>query len=172
MSSVININCSSTDEKFASVASEQAIKSELLSRHGCVAVCSGKIIARGCNTYRTYSGDGFIKDSCSCHAEINVLRQCYKKNLTHKINLYVVRLASDDETYVNSAPCNECIVTMKLMPFIKYCIYTNKHGDLIKIRPKDYKINHETNGKKALHERRVKFNVIHRRQKQIYISSS
>tara|TARA_Y100000991_G_C21940774_1_gene335193 strand:+ start:253 stop:768 length:516 start_codon:yes stop_codon:yes gene_type:complete len=170
MSSFININCSHNDEKFASIASQEAKKSELLSRHGCVAVSSGKVIARGCNTYRTYSGDGFIKDSCSCHAEINVLRQCYKRNLTNRINLYVVRLASDG-TYANSAPCNECIITMKLLPFIKYCIYTDEDGDLIKIRPRDYTINHETNGKKAIFEKRVKFNVIHRRQKQIYVGS-
>lgn len=170
MSSLFNITCSHNDEKFASIASQEATRSELLSRHGCVAVSSGKVIARGCNTYRTYSGDGFIKDSCSCHAEINVLRQCYKKNLTNKINLYVVRLASDGN-YANSAPCNECIITMRLLPFIKYCIYTDEDGDLVKIRPRDYSINHESNGKRAIHERRVKFNVIHKRQKQIHVSS-
>ena len=162
--------CSHNDEKFASMASEQAIRSELLSRHGCVAVSSGKVIARGCNTYRTYSNDGFIKDSCSCHAEINVLRQCYRKNLKNKINLYVVRLSSEG-SYANSAPCNECIITMKMMPFIKYCIYTNEYGELIKMRPDNYLIDHETNGKRAIYENRVKFNVIHRRQKQLYVTS-
>lgn len=170
MSTICN-ECSLNDEKFASMASDEALKSDLLSRHGCVAVSSGKIIARGCNTYRTYSHDGFMKDSCSCHAEINVLRQCYKKNITNKINLYVVRLSADGN-YANSAPCNECIVTMRMLPFVKYCIYTDEEGDLVKIRPRDYKINHSTNGKKAIYEKRVKFNVIHHRQKQIYVSSS
>uniref|UniRef100_A0A6C0AXE4 CMP/dCMP-type deaminase domain-containing protein n=1 Tax=viral metagenome TaxID=1070528 RepID=A0A6C0AXE4_9ZZZZ len=164
------MNCSLNDEKFASAASHEAKKSELLSRHGCVAVTSGKIVARGCNTYRTYSGDGFIKDSCSCHAEVNVLRQCYRKNITNKINLYVVRLASDG-SYANSAPCNECISIMRMMPFLKYCIYTDENGLLIKMRPSMYSIDHNTNGKKAIYEKRVKFNVIHKRQKQIHVSS-
>lgn len=164
------ISCSLNDEKFASLASQEAEKSELLSRHGCIAVSSGKIIARGCNTYRTYSGDGFIKNSCSCHAEINVLRKCYKKNLNNKVNLYVVRLSADNN-YANSAPCNECIAVMKFLPFIKYCIYSDNDGDLIKIRPRDYKVDHRTNGKKAIHEKRVKFNVKHNRQKEIYVGS-
>tara|TARA_B100000886_G_scaffold340548_1_gene311119 strand:- start:8778 stop:9311 length:534 start_codon:yes stop_codon:yes gene_type:complete len=161
---------SSSDEKFASFASNEAIKSELLSRHGCIAVSSGKIIARGCNSYRTYSYDGFIKDSCSCHAEIDVLRQCYRKNIMKKINLYVVRIASDG-SYANSAPCDECIRMIRILPFIKYFIYTDSDGNLIKLKPKDYNIEHQSNGKNAIREKRIKFNVIHKRQKSIHVHS-
>lgn len=167
---MICYDCSDNDEKFAWLASIEASKSELLSRHGCVAVSSGKVIARGCNTYRTYSYDGFIKNSCSCHAEINVLRQCYKKNITSKINLYIVRLSAEGR-YVNSAPCNECIEVIKMLPLIKYFIYTNTEGKLVKTKPEYYEYNHTTNGKKAIKEHRVKFNVIHKRQKQLYISA-
>lgn len=162
-------DCSYTDEKFAGLASEEADKSELLSKHGCVAVSGGKVIAKGCNTYRTYSSDGFIKDSCSCHAEINVLRQCYKKNIIKKINLYIVRLAADGN-YANSAPCDECIEVIKMLSFIKYFIYTNSQGKLVKLKPSDYNIHHKTNGKNAIREKRVKFNVIHKRQKKIYVN--
>ena len=167
---MICYDCSDTDEKYADLASNEARKSELLSRHGCVAVSGGKVVAKGCNNYRTYSSDGFIKDSCSCHAEVDVLRQCYKKNITSKINLYIVRLSADGR-YVNSAPCEECIQIMRLLPFVKYFIYTNDYGKLIKTKPNNYKINHTTNGKKAISEKRVKFNVIHRRQKTLYVNS-
>ena len=49
-----------------------------------IAVASGKIVARGCNHYRTYSKDGMIGQSWSCHAEIDVLRKCLKQNITKK----------------------------------------------------------------------------------------
>ena len=161
----VNMTCSQTDAKFASIASEEAYKSKLLSRHGCVAVSSGKIIARGCNTYRTYSNDGFMKNSCSCHAEINVMRQCYKQK-AKKINLYIVRITAEG-LYVNSAPCSECIKLIKFLPFVKNFIYTGSDGKLIKKKPIDYTNAHDTNGNKAIHVNRVKYNVIHRRQKHI-----
>ena len=64
------------DEKFASIAMEMSKKSNMnYSQHGCVAVANGKIIARGYNVDRTYSRDGFLKDTCSCHAEMSVMRQ-------------------------------------------------------------------------------------------------
>ena len=66
--------------KHMQVAVEEAYKSNVLYKHGCVAVVSGKVVARGYNKYRTFSKDGLINDNCSCHAEIDVLRKCRKKN--------------------------------------------------------------------------------------------
>ncbi len=66
------------DEKFANIAMEEAKKSTLLSQHGCVAVHDGHVIARGHNHYQCNSRDGFLKNTCSCHAEIDVLRKLYK----------------------------------------------------------------------------------------------
>ena len=43
-----------------SEAIEEAYKSPVLMRHGCVAVKNGKILARGFNHYRTFSRDNFI----------------------------------------------------------------------------------------------------------------
>ena len=46
---------SNTDYRYMSLAMEEAKKSQINYQVGCIAVVSGKIVARGCNTYRTYS---------------------------------------------------------------------------------------------------------------------
>jgi len=46
-------------------------------RHGAVAVAGGKIMGRGHNHYRSTSRDGFIKNTCTCHAEIASLRNMF-----------------------------------------------------------------------------------------------
>ena len=68
---------SATAQIYLSHAANEARKSTLLSQHGCVAVANGKIMARGHNTTRTQSQDGFICNTCSCHAEIATLRNLY-----------------------------------------------------------------------------------------------
>ena len=67
------------EQKFLSLALEEAKKSNLLMRHGCIAVISGKIASRGFNNYRTHSKDNFLVNTCSCHAEIDTLRKLYNK---------------------------------------------------------------------------------------------
>ena len=69
---------SATDQSFLSQAANEAEKSKLLSQHGCVAVANGKIVGRGHNSSRTQSQDGFICNTCSCHAEIAALREVHK----------------------------------------------------------------------------------------------
>jgi len=67
------------DEKYATYALYEANKSNMKHhQHGCVAVIGGKIIARGYNSDRTSSSDGFLKTTCSCHAEIDVMRKLEK----------------------------------------------------------------------------------------------
>ena len=69
---------STSDEQYVSRAAEAALNSQMLMKHGCVAVLNGKIIATGCNNDRNYSNDGFVNHNvCSCHAEIDVLRKVY-----------------------------------------------------------------------------------------------
>jgi deoxycytidylate deaminase len=68
---------SMTDEKYIHMASLESKNSNLISKHGCVAVVNGKILGRGYNTSRTSSSDGFICNTCSCHAEIATLRNMY-----------------------------------------------------------------------------------------------
>ena len=68
------------DERFARFALEEANKSNMKHhQHGCIAVLGGQIIARGYNSDRTQSSDGFLKNTCSCHAEIDVMRKLEKR---------------------------------------------------------------------------------------------
>jgi hypothetical protein len=74
-SSYINLSSvASRHHLFIKTAMEEARKSDILHKHGCVIGCHGRIYARGFNSNRTSSKDGLIKDSCSCHAEISALR--------------------------------------------------------------------------------------------------
>tara|TARA_B100000886_G_scaffold252573_1_gene178448 strand:- start:471 stop:737 length:267 start_codon:yes stop_codon:yes gene_type:complete len=68
---------SATDLKYLYSAGLEAIKSPVLMRHGAVAVASGKILGKGHNHYRSISRDGFITNTCTCHAEIASLRNMY-----------------------------------------------------------------------------------------------
>jgi tRNA(Arg) A34 adenosine deaminase TadA len=147
------MDCTVTDEKWASRAINEAKKSHLLMKHGCLATSGGKLIAAGCNTYQTYSKDGFIKNSCSCHAEINVLRKLLKLNyIDSKINLYIVRISNDNE-FRDSCPCNECLQIIKLFN-IKYLIYSTKCG-LKKCKASELNTSYLSSGQKAILENRI-----------------
>lgn len=140
--------CSNTDRKYIDMAAGEATKSSVLYRHGCIAVVSGKVIARGYNKYRTYSKDGLISDNCSCHAEIDVLRKCLKLNITKKISLYIVRI-SNAEGLLNSVPCGQCYNTMKQFP-IKQVIYSSYDGEIKKVAFDDFYTNYTTSGQHIL----------------------
>lgn len=142
------------DERFASIASLEAQKSNVPKKHGCIAVLGGKIIAKGYNSYRTYSKDGFITNCCSCHAEIDVLRKCSKINKINNINLYIVRI-SDIGEFRDSTPCNTCISTMKKMK-IKYIIYSI-FNNLVKCKLENLYNKHMTEGAKAIANNSVYF---------------
>ena len=68
------------DESFISLACEIANDSEMLQKHGCVAVVNGKVVGSGCNNYRNYSKDGMLSNCCSCHAEIAATRCALKRS--------------------------------------------------------------------------------------------
>lgn len=70
-------NLSNRDSNFISMAHEEAFKSPCYRRHGCVAVIQGRVVGRGHNHYRCNSSDGFVKNSCTCHAEMAAIRQLY-----------------------------------------------------------------------------------------------
>jgi deoxycytidylate deaminase len=70
----------SRDEKFATIALNEANKSTVkYHQHGCVAVIGGRIVERGYNSYRSRSNDGFLEGTCSCHAEVDVMRKLDKR---------------------------------------------------------------------------------------------
>lgn len=67
------------DCRFMDFASRHALASPMISRHGCIIVNSGKVIASGYNTdYRTRSKDKIIHSNTSCHAEIAAIRNMHK----------------------------------------------------------------------------------------------
>ena len=71
---------SATQYNFLSVAALESKKSDLMSCHGCVIVSNGKIIGRGHNSSRSQSSDGFICNTCSCHAEVAAIRNVFQNN--------------------------------------------------------------------------------------------
>ena len=76
-------NVSLKDQQFISAACKQAQKSTVAMRNGCVAVSGGKIIAGGSNNYRASSRDGFLENTCTCHAEIATLRKVHTRHTNH-----------------------------------------------------------------------------------------
>lgn len=159
--------CSLQDERYANLAMLEADKSTMKHhKHGCIAVVSGTIVARGCNTYRSHSNDGFLTGSCSCHAEIDVLRKLSRINqrgsnhhcslgvvvsraFYGRINIYVVRKDRGGNTFKDSSPCLHCSEVMKSLN-IKNIIYSNSSGTLTKCRVKDYTTSHISQGDRFL----------------------
>ena len=144
---------SNTDSRYISLAIEEAEKSVASYRVGCIAVASGKILARGCNNSRTYSNDGMIGESLSCHAEIDVLRKVKKLDISKKMKFYIVRISSVGEL-VCSAPCIDCFMTMKDFN-IKNMIYIGHDGEIIKRDICEFHTTHRCGGKKAIIEKRA-----------------
>ena len=143
------VECSNNDIKYIEIAAGEATKSIENYRHGCVAVSSGKIIAKGHNHNRTVSQDGLISNKvCSCHAEIDVLRKCLKKNITQKITLYIVRIGNSD-LYLSSNPGIECYKQMKKF-HIKSLVYSENDGSLTKIHMRNFKSEYQSSGYKAI----------------------
>lgn len=145
---------SNSDARYMSLAMEEATKSPISFQLGCIAVVSGKIVARGCNNYRTYSKDGMIGNTCSCHAEIDVLRKCLKKNITKKINIYIARISSTGEM-LSSSPCIDCFMKMKEFN-IRSIIYIDHNGNIMKRHFDDFHTSHRSSGHKAIKSKRVK----------------
>lgn len=142
------------DARFLSIAVEEAHKSILRAKLGCVAVVSGKIVARGYNTYQTHSRDGLIKRVCSCHAEIAVLRKCLRQNINGKINLYIIRVTHDGD-FACSAPCMQCTEVMRDFN-IKNITYIAEDGTTIKTKFKEYNTTYKSSGEIAILRNRVK----------------
>ncbi len=160
--------CNLRDERFANIAMLEANKSNMkYHKHGCVAVVGGDIIARGYNTDRCHSNDGFLEDVCSCHAEIDVMRKLtrmfrkkssasvktiYQCAFYERVSLYVVRQDTSGIIYKDSAPCARCSEVMKSL-HIKYIIYSNSEGTLTKCRVRDYNTTHISQGNRFLNKK-------------------
>lgn len=139
------MECSNSDYRYMSLAADEAYKSSVLYKHGCIAVVSGKIMARGYNHYRSYSRDGLIKQACTCHAEIDVLRKCKRRKITGKMTFYLARISESNGGYSNSFPCNQCLEEMKKFD-VKYLVYSFKNGEIIKESVDDIETDFKTSG--------------------------
>jgi tRNA(Arg) A34 adenosine deaminase TadA len=147
---------SNKDQRFANIALDEAAKSTLLMQHGCIAVLSGKVIAKGCNNIRCHSKDGLLhyRKCCSAHAEICVLHKlCITElppKIVQKIVLYIVR-RSRSGGMVESAPCFHCTIRMKKLN-IKAIVYSNSDGELEKRKMNEYDSDKLTYGAKRVIE--------------------
>jgi tRNA(Arg) A34 adenosine deaminase TadA len=142
----MTITCSRNDMRFVNMASQEAEKSPALYKHGCVAVVSGKVVARGHNNYRTSSKDGLIGNNCSCHAEIDVLRKCMKQQIRKKMNMYVVRVNQSGELAM-SLPCSECYHTMKKFG-VKNIVYSGDNNNCSKQSMHLFDTTYKTHGQR------------------------
>ena len=144
------------DQRFASIALDEASKSTLLMQHGCIAVLNGKIIAKGFNNIRSHSKDGLLnfRKCCSAHAEISVLHKiCINdlpKKIVQKLVLYIVRRSRSGDM-AESAPCLHCTMRMKKLN-IKAIVFSNSEGELEKRRMNEYTSNKITYGGKRVIE--------------------
>ena len=123
---------SHTLEHFVDAAILQAANSKLRYKHGCVIVCDGAIIGKGCNKYkiRGYMPT-YVKTSneaITTHAEISALFDVHKKGyncrkILPRSILIVVRIPAQRCQSIsvsdisiseckNSEPCHNCQKTL------------------------------------------------------------
>jgi len=145
---------SNKDQRFASIALEEASKSTLLMQHGCIAVLNGKVLAKGYNNIRCHSKDGLLhfRKCCSAHAEIDVLHKLCIMELSpkvvQKLVLYIVRRSRSGDL-AESAPCFHCTLRMKKLN-IKAIVFSNSEGELEKRRINEYDTDKLTYGAKRV----------------------
>lgn len=88
------------NEKYISVAINEARKSEMAHKYGAVLVNRGKIISTGYNTYIKCS-----KVFYSIHAEVNCIKKC--KIIPKNSILYLCRISSAGDILPSMA-CENC----------------------------------------------------------------
>lgn len=145
---------SNKDASYISAAAQQASESPLQMRHGAIAVCGGRIIARGFNHYRCHSNNNIIGECVTCHAECDVLHKLCKlgKQGHKRITIYVTRIGLRGGLR-ESAPCYDCYEKMKFFG-IKNIVYTESMQDdntsvnIIKCPIDKYKTTVVTTGQK------------------------
>lgn len=143
------------DQRMIALAMEEASKSTLAYKHGCIATSGGKIIARACNTNRSYQGSKTMNCMNTSHAEINVLRileQKYKNNprKLSRITLYIARIdrKKKGEMFL-SAPCSDCCKKIKELN-IKSIVYTCSENNIKKCSMCNFESNHISYGNRYL----------------------
>ena len=150
--------CSRRIKIFKKAASEEAEKSPCNFKHGAIITISNKILIRGFNNPRTK----FLRNIKSCqHAEMSVITKfetfIKKKNLTgkkkkiyiNKCTLWVIRTTRTNKHLCNSAPCLDCLNSIKKLG-LKKIGFSDKTGALKLIKVKDFKTTHKSHAQKNL----------------------
>ena len=155
---------SNKQEKFYSLSLDIASKSNMLFKHGCIATYGGHIIASGYNTHKNYSAhDNFINEQCSFHAEMDVLRKIYWRNMRKKrkqqrilrrTTLYISRYSNTGNS-TNSAPCAKCLRMIQQYHIRKIIFHLN--DTYYEYDPRDYTTTHKTFGDISLHKKTNQF---------------
>lgn len=146
-------------ESMFSLCTEQASRSPLMYRIGCIATYGGKIICKDCNS-DTYSTDKFLKNTCTCHAEVNVLRRTFQKyqrqykedkikKIFRKTTLYISRL-SNGEAIQNSAPCVDCLTLIRQFNIKRIVFYNGQ--EICFYNPYKFETTHISYGKLYINE--------------------
>ena len=115
----MNFFPSKKDIRFLDMAAQQSSNSAMRHKHGSVVTTGGKVVSCG---YNYYHGCYLISKCYSTHAEARALHKLLASTRANgkkrkRFNLYVVRISSNGD-YVNSEPCENCVIMLK-----KYNIY-------------------------------------------------
>ena len=157
---------SNTNLRYLDAAKMEAIKSPCLQKHGCIAVINGNILGKGHNHYRTNTRDGFVKNSCTCHAEMAALRDAYKNlnlkgdfNFSNvkkfkKITIYITRIDKTNNCK-ESGPCMDCLGVIKKLK-IKRIIYSTDNNEFVICKPEKYAISYEASGRRFINNAKNK----------------
>jgi len=134
------------NSKFASLAYNQALRSEMTFKHGAIITKGAKIIVSSMNQGNRTSTLGQIHSSV--HAEIAVASQLINrfirkktrnrneyKNYLKKYIIWVVRAPSYKKAqlnsqYMNSMPCKMCINKLTTLGFTKIG-YSDENGKMV-----------------------------------------
>jgi deoxycytidylate deaminase len=122
-------------EMFMKIAANEAKKSPMVQKHGCIVVHKHEIISKAYNF-----APNSIKDR-SVHAEINALKKIKNKSFLFKdCVLYIVRIGPDsyDNALKYSKPCPACESYINLCNIRKVFYSTNYEYDSIFIHPQKF----------------------------------
>lgn len=112
---------------YINYAKQEAEKSELVNRHGCVIVKDKKIIAYGHNTIANFYSHGR-----SIHAEVNALRNTRGFGNLNECDMYVIRLSRLDNELALSRPCKSCAKVINKSG-LRRVYYSSDLGDVNKL---------------------------------------
>lgn len=99
-----------------------AALSDMRQKHAAILYQGGRVMSVGINTFRNNPMSCIPSDALSNHAEINCLKGIDFKGRVG--TLYVARISSGGNMWVNSAPCPACVKYLELFTNIKEVIHT------------------------------------------------